>query len=199
MQLIDEQYVNTPCYGIDKMTKWLHRQGHRVNAKRIRRLMRQMGLEAIYPRPKQGLSLPNRQHKIYPYLLKNVPILRPDQVWSTDITYVRMYRGWLYLTAVMDWFSRYVLSWEVSITLESSVRTTRKSMATVFLVWFFRNVRHRWRLSALGLGLPIYLSTILSQVIILPCSKIHLTAKVGDLKDVGQMTPTTGLRCLAIV
>jgi putative transposase len=119
MHLIDEQYVKTPCYGIDKMTEWLHRQGHPVNAKRVRRLMRQMGLEAIYPRPKRGLSIPNTQHKVYPYLLKNVPILRPDQVWSTDITYVRMYRGWLYLTAVMDWFSRYVLSWEVSITLES--------------------------------------------------------------------------------
>jgi putative transposase len=119
MKTIDEQYIKTPCYGIDKMTEWLSRQGYLVNHKRVRRLMRQMGLEAVYPRPKRSLSLPDKQHKIYPYLLKDVPIIRADQVWSTDITYIRMYRGWLYLTAVMDWFSRYVLSWEVSITLES--------------------------------------------------------------------------------
>jgi putative transposase len=119
MKLIDEQYIKTPFYGIDKMTEWLRRQGHYVNHKRIRRLMRQMGLEAIYPRRKRGLSIPDSQHKIYPYLLKGVQIDRTDQVWSADITYVRMYRGWLYLVAVMDWFSRYVLSWEISVTLES--------------------------------------------------------------------------------
>ena len=119
MKLIDEQYVETPFYGIDKMTEWLCREGHHVNHKRVRRLMRQMGLEAVYPRRKRGLSISDRQHKIYPYLLKGVAITRPDQVWSADITYVRMYRGWLYLVAVMDWFSRYVLSWEVSITMES--------------------------------------------------------------------------------
>jgi len=81
--------------------------------------MRQMGLEAVYPRRKRNMSMPNMQHKIYPYLLDNVKATRPDQVWSTDITYVRMYRGWVYLVAIMDWFSRYVLSWEVSITLEA--------------------------------------------------------------------------------
>ena len=81
--------------------------------------MRQMGLEAVYPRRKRGLSVPNTQHKIYPYLLGDVEIIRPDQGWSADITYIRMYRGWLYLVAVMDWFSRYVFSWEISITLES--------------------------------------------------------------------------------
>jgi len=118
MRLLDEQYIETPFYGINKMTEWLRRQGHRVNHKRIRRLMRQMGLEAVYPRLKRGLSMPDKQHKIYPYLLKGVRITRPDQVWSTDITYIRMYRGWLYLAAVMDWFSRYVISWEVSVTLE---------------------------------------------------------------------------------
>jgi len=118
MRLLDKQYIETPFYGIDKMTEWLRRQGHYVNHKRIRRLMRQMGLEAVYPRRKRGLSIPDKQHKIYPYLLKGVRITRPDQVWSTDITYIRMYRGWLYLTAVMDWFSRYVISWEVSVTLE---------------------------------------------------------------------------------
>ena len=81
--------------------------------------MRQMGLEAVYPKRKRDLSMPNKQHKIYPYLLDDVKVTRPDQVWSTDITYVRMYRGWVYLVAIMDWFSRYVLSWEVSITLEA--------------------------------------------------------------------------------
>jgi len=119
MRLLDEQYIETPFYGIDKMTEWLHRQGHYVNHKRVRRLMRKMGLEAIYPRRKRGLSIPDKQHKIYPYLLRDVQIIRPDQVWSTDITYIRMYRGWLYLVAVIDWFSRYVLAWEISITLES--------------------------------------------------------------------------------
>jgi len=118
MKLIDDQYVETPFYGIDKMTEYLCRQGHHVNHKRVRRLIRQMGLEAVYPRRKRGLSMPDKQHRIYLYLLKDVQIIRPDQVWSADITYVRMYRGWLYLVAVMDWFSRYVLSWEVSVTLE---------------------------------------------------------------------------------
>jgi len=119
MKLIDEQYIETPFYGIDKMTEWLRLKGYCVNHKRVRRLMRQMGLEAVYPRQKRGLSIPNVQHRIYPYLLKDMPIGNPNQVWSADITYIRMYRGWLYLVAVMDWFSRYVLSWEVSITLES--------------------------------------------------------------------------------
>ncbi|MCD6340360.1 MAG: IS3 family transposase [Desulfurococcales archaeon] len=119
MKLIDQQYIETPFYGIAKMTEWLGRQGHHVNHKRVRRLMRQMGLEAVYPRRKRSLSTLEKQHRIYPYLLKDVQVNQPDQVWSADITYVRMYRGWLYLVAVMDWFSRYVLSWEVSITLES--------------------------------------------------------------------------------
>jgi len=118
MKMIDEQYVSTPCYGIDKMTEWLRLEGHWVNHKRVRRLMRQMGLECIYPRPRRNLSSPDKQHRIYPYLLRDVSISRPDQVWSADITYIRMNRGWLYLVAVMDWFSRYVLSWQISITLE---------------------------------------------------------------------------------
>lgn len=129
MKLIDKQYVETPFYGIDKMTEYLCRQGCQVNHKRIRRLMRQMGLEAVYPRRKRGLSISDRQHKIYPYLLSGVAITRPDQVWSADITYIRMYRGWIYLAAVMDWFSRYVLSWEVSITLESEFCVTALNQA----------------------------------------------------------------------
>ena len=119
MRLSDRQYVETPFYGIEKMTEWLNRQGHRVNHKRVRRLMRQMGLEAVYPHKKRFLSLPDKQHRIYPYLLKDVLVEQTDQVWSSDITYIRMYRGWVYLTVVMDWFSRYVLSWELSVTLES--------------------------------------------------------------------------------
>jgi putative transposase len=119
MRLLDEQYIRTPFYGIDKMTAWLHRQGHYVNHKRVRRLMRLMGLEAVYPHQKRGFSVPDKQHRIYPYLLKGVQIEQPEQVWSADITYVRMYRGWVYLAAIMDWFSRYVLAWEVSVTLES--------------------------------------------------------------------------------
>jgi putative transposase len=118
MKLIDEQYVQTPFYGIDKMTEYLCREGHHVNNKRVRRLMRQMGLEAVYPHRKRGLSIPDKQHKIYPYLLDDVVVTHADHVWSADITYIRMYRGWLYLVAVMDWFSRYVLSWELSTTLE---------------------------------------------------------------------------------
>ena len=132
MKLIDEQYIETPFYGINKMTEWLGRQGHYVNHKRVRRLMRQMGLEAVYPRRKRGLSLPDKQHKIYPYLLKDVEIICSDQVWSADITYVRMYRGWLYLVAVMDWFSRYVLSWEVSVTLESEFCVSALKQALSF-------------------------------------------------------------------
>ena len=118
MKLIDEQYVRTPFYGIDKMTRRLRISGHYVNHKRVRRLMRKMGLEAVYPRRKRGLSVSEKHHKIYPYLLKNMQVDRKDQVWSADITYIRMHHGWLYLTAVMDWFSRYVLSWEVSTTLD---------------------------------------------------------------------------------
>jgi len=132
MKLIDEQYIETPFYGIDKMTEQLRRMGHQVNHKRIRRLMRQMGLEAVYPRRRRGLSIPEKQHKIYPYLLRDVQIIRPDQVWSADITYIRMYRGWLYLVAVMDWFSRYVLSWEVSVTLESEFCVSAMEQALSF-------------------------------------------------------------------
>ena len=119
MRLLDGQYIRTPFYGVDKMTAWLRLQGHAVNPKRVRRLLRQMGLEAIYPRPRRGLSQPGSGHRIYPYLLGELASARPNQVWAADITYVRMYRGWLYLVAIMDWFSRYVLSWEVSVTLEA--------------------------------------------------------------------------------
>lgn len=116
MRLIDEQYTRTPFYGVPRMTAWLIRQGYQVNPKRIRRLMRLMGLKAVYP--KRCLSKSVKEHKKYPYLLKGLVIDRPDQVWCTDITYIRLVQGFLYLVAIMDWFSRYILSWEVSISLE---------------------------------------------------------------------------------
>ena len=116
MKLIDEQYTRRPFYGVPRMTAWLRREGHLVNPKRVRRLMRLMGLEAIYPKPRLSQSGP--EHKIYPYLLKGVVIDHSDQVWCSDITYIRLLHGFVYLTVVMDWFSRYVLSWELSITLE---------------------------------------------------------------------------------
>jgi putative transposase len=116
MRLIDEQYTARPFYGSRRMTVWLTEQGEEVNRKRVRRLMRVMGLEAIYPKPR--LSLAGKGHLIYPYLLRGVKIVRPDQVWSTDITYVPMASGFMYLAAVIDWFSRYVVTWRLSNTLD---------------------------------------------------------------------------------
>ena len=117
MRLLDEQYTRTPFYGIRRMTWWLETQGRQVNAKRVRRLLRLMGLEAIYPKPR--LSMPAPGHRIYPYQLRNLEIVRPDQVWATDITYIRLRQGFIYLVAIMDWFSRYVLAWEVSTSMDS--------------------------------------------------------------------------------
>ena len=118
MGLIDEQYTRTPFYGVPRMTAWLRQQGEHVNEKRVRRLMRKMGIAALYQPP--HLSQPGPGHRIYPYLLRNVAITRVNQVWSTDITYIRLSPGFVYLVAIMDWFSRYVLSWEVSISLEAN-------------------------------------------------------------------------------
>ena len=117
MRLLDEQYTRTPFYGIRRMTVWLQSQGQSANHKRVRRLLRLMGLEAIYQKPR--LSVPAPGHRIYPYLLRGVPITRANQVWSTDITYIRLQHGFVYLVAILDWYSRYVLSWEVSVTLDS--------------------------------------------------------------------------------
>ena len=116
MRLIDEQYTRRPTFGVEKMRDWLRNQGHWVNEKRVRRLMRLMGLYAIYPKPRTSRSCP--EHKVYPYLLKGVTVDHPDQVWCSDITYIRLLHGFVYLVVIMDWFSRYVLSWELSITLE---------------------------------------------------------------------------------
>jgi putative transposase len=116
MRLLDQQYTRTPFYGGRKMVEWLDTQGFRVNRKRVSRLMDLMGIEAVYPKPK--LSQPGDGHKVYPYLLRGVEVCRVNQVWSTDITYIRMAQGFVYLVAVMDWFSRYVLSWRLSLTME---------------------------------------------------------------------------------
>jgi len=116
MRLIDQQYTRTPFYGSRRMTHWLGRAGQEANRKRVQRLMRKMGLEAVYPRPR--LSMAGPEHKAYPYLLRGVEIRRTDQVWSTDITYVPMKHGFMYLVAVMDWHSRYVLSWQLSNTID---------------------------------------------------------------------------------
>ena len=119
MHLLDEQYTRTPFYGVLKMREWLERE-HKivVNPKRVRRLLRKMGLMAIYP--KRNLSKPAPGHKIYPYLLRGLKITRPNQVWSADITYIRLNGGFVYLVAIIDWYSRYVLAWSVSVTLDSA-------------------------------------------------------------------------------
>jgi putative transposase len=118
MRLLDEQYTRTPYYGIRRMTAWLRASGYEVNHKRVARLLRRMGLEAIYPKP--HLSQGGPEHKIYPYLLHGLAIRRPNQVWGTDITYIRLRQGFVFLVAIMDWFSRYVLAWEVSVTMDTS-------------------------------------------------------------------------------
>jgi len=117
MKLIDRQYLATPFYGARKIAAWLKSQGQRVNRKRVRRLMRVMGIKAIYRRPRTSKPAPG--HKIYPYLLSGMRITRPDQVWAADITYIPMARGFLYLVAIIDWYSRYVLSWRLSNTLDA--------------------------------------------------------------------------------
>jgi len=116
MRLIDEQYTRCPFYGSRRMRDWLRDQGHAVGRDHVRRLMRLMGIEAIYP--KRRTTIPDREHRVYPYLLKGLSIDRPNQVWAVDITYIRLLKGFCYLVAIMDWFSRYVLSWELSVSLE---------------------------------------------------------------------------------
>lgn len=135
-RLIDEEYTRHPFYGSRRMRVWLARVGWEVNRKRVVRLMREMGLEAIYPKPR--LSAARKEAKKYPYLLRGIVISRPDQVWAADITYVRLRKGFLYLMAVLDWYSRYVLAWETSITLESEFcvrgleRALRKGRPEIF-------------------------------------------------------------------
>lgn len=118
MRIIDEEYTKHPFYGARKMRDFLRRQGHKVNRKRVSKLMTKMGLKSIAPKP--NTSAPRKEHKIYPYLLGGLDINRSNQVWCSDITYVRMPSGFVYLVAVMDWYSRRVLSWEVSVTMDDS-------------------------------------------------------------------------------
>ena len=117
MKLIDQQYLKTPSWGSRSMRNHLRRLGYKINRKRVQRLMRLMGIEAIYPKPKT--SRPHPAHKIYPYLLRNLKIDRPNQVWAADITYIPMCHGFMYLVAIMDWYSRKVLSFRLSNTLDT--------------------------------------------------------------------------------
>lgn len=122
MRLIDEEYTRHPFYGSRKIRDYLRRLGHEVNRKRVQRLMRMMGLESVAPKP--GTSKGNKAHAIYPYLLRNIIVNRPNQVWCSDITYIRMHGGFVYLTAMMDWHSRKVLAWEISNTMEADFCVT---------------------------------------------------------------------------
>jgi len=115
--MIDEEYTRHPFYGTRKMVEYLKGHGHQVNRKRLQRLYGLMGIEAVYPKP--NLSKGIKEHKKWPYLLRNIEIVRSNQVWSTDITYVRLAEGFVYLMAIIDWYSRYVLDWELSISLEA--------------------------------------------------------------------------------
>ena len=118
MRLIDEQFLETPFYGSRQMTRWLRRQGYTVSRKRVRRLMRLLGIQAVFQRPRT--SEPHPEHRVYPYLLRDLEITSPNHVWCADVTYIPLQRGFLYLVAVMDWASRKVLSWRLSNTLEAS-------------------------------------------------------------------------------
>jgi putative transposase len=129
MRRLDELYTARPFYGVERMTAALRRDGLGIGHNRVRRLLRQMGLEAIYPKPR--LSVPGGpEHRVYPYLLRGLRIDRPNLVWSSDITYIRLSQGFVYLAAILDWFSRYVLSWSLSTTLEAwfCVRTLREAL-----------------------------------------------------------------------
>jgi len=117
MELIDKEYTKHPFYGTRQMRNFLRRQGYKINRKRVQRLMRKMGIQSIAPKPNTSKAHP--QHKVYPYLLRNFDVTRSNQVWCSDLTYIRLAGGFVYLTAVMDWHSRYVLSWELSITMDS--------------------------------------------------------------------------------
>jgi len=129
-RLLDEQYTQMPFYGSRRMTALLKRSGHDVNRKHVQRLMREMGIEAIYPKP--DLSKPHPGHKIYPYLLRDVGIDRKDQVWASDITYIPLARGFMYLVAIIDWWSRYVLAWQLSTSMEASFCVNALDMALKF-------------------------------------------------------------------
>jgi putative transposase len=129
MLKIDQQYLATPFYGVPRMHKYLVRQGYPISRNRVERLYRKMGLMAIYPRP--NTSKPGDGHKIYPYLLRGMDICRPNMVWCVDITYVPMHKGFMYLVAIMDWHSRFVLAWEISNSMDVSfcTRALKRALA----------------------------------------------------------------------
>ena len=153
MALIDRQYLRTPFYGSRRMAAWLQTQGYMVNRKRAQRLMRLMGLETIYQRP--HTSRPAPEHRRYPYLLRGVVIERVNQVWAADITYVPMARGFLYLVAVMDWVSRYVLAWRLSNLLDAICArwyAHRCDLQIYALLCCYRGNRHKWLFSRAEAG-----------------------------------------------
>ncbi len=127
-RLIQSIHLKYIFYGVRRITKELRHKGHKINRKRVHRLMRELKIKAVYPKPRTTFS--NSQHIKYPYLLKNVKITKVNQVWSSDITYIKIKGGWLYLTVVMDWYSRYVISWEISITLEDDfcIKALKKAL-----------------------------------------------------------------------
>jgi len=144
MKLIDRQFLETPWYGSRQMARWLRRQGRSVGRHRVRRLMRKMRLAAIYQPPRT--SKPNPQHKIYPYLLKDLEITRPNHVWCTDITYIPMRRGFLYLVAIMDWATRKVLAWRLSNTMEADfcIEALQAAMTRYGKPEIFNTDSQRW-------------------------------------------------------
>lgn len=131
MKQIDRIYTEFPYYGSPRITAALRRQGHHINHKRVERLMRLMGIQALYPRPRTSIPAPN--HLIYPYLLKDVHITKPNQVWGTDITYIPLHHGWVYLVAILDWYARYVVAWQLSTTMQSDfcIRTLQQGLTHV--------------------------------------------------------------------
>ena len=130
MRLLDEQYMKTPFYGVRNMTTYLREAGYTVGKDHVRTLLRTMGLSAIFPKP--NLSRPHPENRIYPYLLRDLDVMRPNQVWCADITYIRLCHGFAYLVAVVDWYSRCILSWRLSNTLEADfcVETLREAIDT---------------------------------------------------------------------
>jgi putative transposase len=135
MRLLDEQFTRTPFYGVERMTWWLRSQGREVNVKRVRRLLRLMGLMAVYPKPR--LSIPGTVATHYAYLLGGMELLAPDQAWATDITYIRLRHGFCYLCAILDWYSRHVVAWSLSTTLEAAfcIEALEMALATGRKPW----------------------------------------------------------------
>jgi putative transposase len=141
MRRIDEQYTKCPFYGSRRITAWLRSRGQAANRKRVQRLLRVMGLEAIYPKPNLSAG---RGHKVYPYLLRDVAVERVDQVWSADITYIPLPSGFMYLAATIDWFSRYVIAWRLSNTLDGAFcqEMRGRCLDNVFVERLWRTVKY---------------------------------------------------------